>query len=339
MPESNVIYGDCIERLAEMEPNTIDAIVTDPPYGIGIIEEEWDTFDSPQDFQNFCRRWAEQVLRVAKPGAFLVSFCASRTVHRMASGIEDAGFTIRDQGIWLYRSGHPKNRNAGTMVDAHLGVDHHRKVVGTARMNDTTKSRAGFTGLTSEDGRTHTRDVDITEPYSPMAKMYDGWSHTLKPCLEPWVLARKPLAGTVAENLLRYGTGVMNIPGCTIDLGDDTRYPPNVLTEIDEAQFDVFRYTSAIADYKKANSTERPYDSDAPDKHVTVKPVDLMRYVVRLVTPPGGTVLDPFSGSGTTLEAANIEGYDAIGIELNEERYRPLIEQRLGRPTQFSLGI
>lgn len=315
---------------------SVDSIVTDPPYGIGIIEEEWDTM-TPVEYQDWCSTWASEALRVAKPGAFLVAFSATRTHHRLIAGIEDAGWEIRDCGVWMYRSGHPKNRNAGALIDSKLGVDGLRTVTGTVKMNDTTKSRAGFTGLTSKDGKTHVRDVEVSDPYSPLAKLYEGWSMTLKPGIEPWCLARKPLEGTIADNLIKHGTGVLNIPGCKIPVpGEDDRYPANVLTLLDDDQFNVFRITGALADFKKASSAERPYTNGEGDVHVTVKPLDLMRYLIRLVTPKNGTVLEPFAGSGTTLEAALIEGFDAIGIEL-DPRYIPIIETRMGRPMQQSL--
>lgn len=337
MADYKLYHGDCRDVMRDdLEANSIDSIVTDPPYGIGIIEETWDTM-SPKDYELWAESWAKEALRVAKPGAFLIAFSATRTHHRMISGIENAGWDIRDCGVWLYRSGHPKNRDAGWMVDNELGVAEQREVVGQRIVNDTRHSRAGFTGMTSPDGTTKLREIDITTPFSEEAKRFNGWSHTLKPAIEPWVLARKPLEGTLAQNLIKWGTGAMNIPGCTIIVpGEDDRYPANVVTDIDKEQFKVFRYDAAIADFKKANAAERPYDNTEEDKHVTVKPVDLMRYLVRLVTPEGGVVLEPFAGSGTTLEAALIEGRDSVGIEL-DERYMPLIERRLTKPIQVSL--
>lgn len=339
MPDIQIHIGDCRQVMAEMEPNSVDAIVCDPPYGIAIIDEAWDTFKDSKDYQLWCQEWAEEAMRIAKPGAFLIAFSATRMIHRLTTGVEDAGWEIRDQGVWLYRSGHPKNRDAGWMIDKKLGVDDQRPVVGIRRLPDTTKSAAGFAALTSETGKSIMRDVEITEAYSEEAKRFDGWAAPLKPAIEPWALARKPMGQTLADNLLEWGTGALNIPACRPKVeGEDDRYPANVVTLDDDDQFRHFRADGhAVADYKKASQDERPRTGDE-GFHYTVKPLDLMRHLVRLVTPPDGVVLDPFAGSGTTLEAAFIEGIDAIGIEINPE-FEEVIKARIYRPRQMSLGL
>jgi site-specific DNA-methyltransferase (adenine-specific) len=361
-----VYHGDCVEVMRELADGSVHAVVTDPPYGLEFMGREWDRF-APLEFEQWCELWARECLRILKPGGHLLAFGGSRTWHRLAAGIEDAGFEIRDSIAWLYGSGFPKSRNL---------------------------------------------DGD-----------WEGWGTALKPAFEPVVVARKPLAGTVAANVLAHGTGALNIDGTRVPMsaadrvaienmggfgragsifdarkadvsfmqGTDFRtgavahnagrWPTNVVLEQSQAVeldaqtesmragkpssgntggrgtpgsiygpmpvtkalsiegrfsdsggasrfFPTFRYEA------KAPTSERPRDGQTA--HPTVKPLDLMRWLVRLVTPPGGTVLEPFAGSGTTLEAALAEGFTVIGIE-READYLPLIKQRISKPIQQSL--
>jgi hypothetical protein len=308
-----VIHGDCIEEMRAMPDATIDAIVTDPPYGLGFMGKAWDDLPPGEE-------WARECLRVLKPGGHLLAFGGSRTWHRLAVAVEDAGFEIRDSIAWLYGSGFPKSHNVGKAL-VKAGADE--------------------------------------------AEQWQGWGTALKPAFEPVVVGRKPLNGTVAANVLAHGTGALNIDGSRTGTESFTahgggvtgdhrvyngdrkngqgipalerganprvgRWPTNVVLDDSQAAelgdpakfFPTFRYES------KAPKRERPVVDGVA--HPTVKPLGLMRWLVRLVTPPGGVVLDPFAGSGTTLEAAKLEGFAAVGIE-REAEYLPLIDARLTR--------
>jgi hypothetical protein len=309
---ATVLQGDCLEILHGLPADSIDAVVTDPPYGIDFMGNGWDRF-TPEAFQEFSRQWAVEVFRVLKPGGHLLAFGGTRTYHRLASGVEDAGFEIRDSITWLYGSGFPKSMDVSKAIDKATGE----------------------------------------------AARWDGWGTALKPASEPIVVARKPFKGTVAANVLEHGTGALNIDGCRVGTSENLvrpaisrddndvygaglgagvqrnptgRFPPNVLLGHDfdccaeqpawSKFFPAFRYQA------KASTAERPQvDGTA---HPTVKPLDLMRWLTRLVTPPGGTVLDPFAGSGTTAEACLVERFSVVAIE-REESYLPLIHSRIDR--------
>lgn len=312
-----MLFGDCREQLKTLADNSVDSIVTDPPYEIAFMGKGWDNAGVAYDPAT----WAE-CLRVLKPGGHLLAFGATRTYHRMTVAIEDAGFEIRDSIHWIYGSGFPKSKNL---------------------------------------------DGDLS-----------GWGTALKPAHEPIVVARKPLVGTVAGNVLARGTGALNIDGCRVggnvwEPNAAGRWPANVIfdeaaaAELDAQSGD--RSSPWVGNKKgntvgrkggktfgdgaendpslakveysdsggasrffycaKAGAKERPVGPDGT-KHPTVKPVALMRWLVRLVTPPGGTVLDPFAGSGATIEAAVLEEFKWIACELTPE-YLPLIVERIRR--------
>lgn len=405
--------GDSRDVLKSIPDNSIDSVVTDPPYALvsivkrfgsensapakdgdvyarasaGFMGKQWDTGETAFAVEF----WAE-VMRVLKPGGHVIAASGTRTYHRLAVAIEDAGFEIRDMVQWLYGSGFPKSHDVSKGIDKALG--HKREVVGevTDRRNDGTVYGVGHSGVLT-DGAAIT----------PEAAQWQGWGTALKPACEPWVLARKPLIGTVAANVLAHGCGALNIDGCRIDSDGESlsggmingtskcgegwdrpwrhdeatiernkavqaeriaraeslgRWPANVIHDGSEEVIAGFPETGAaksggIAGWQdsyvggKYKPIERTgYDdsggsaarffysakADALDrvgsKHPTVKPVDLMQYLCRLITPPGGVVLDPFAGSGSTGEAAWREGFRCVLIE-REEEYAEDIRDRL----------
>ena len=421
-----LLHGDCLEKLKLLKENSIDSIVTDPPYGLSFMNKKWD-YDVPST-----EIWIE-CLRVLKPGGHLLSFGGSRTYHRMAVRIEDAGFEIRDQIMWVYGSGFPKSLNVGKAIDKLLGND--REVVGIEtsqfKIDNYEQNIYGkYKPVMNEKGY---RTQEITKGNS----VGEGWGTALKPAHEPIVMARKPLSEkTVAENVLRWGTGGLNIddsriPGIdpanakrigrsyktdesnlgnsynlsnekyrdniTVKVGGnlDGRWPANII--FDEEAGQVLDQQSGISkspskvksggktfhgqDYDmrgedkegyndiggasrffycpKASKKDRDEGLDGfeetiseiaqinsqtklqpngeyvenkvlprKNNHPTVKPTALMLYLIKLVTPVGGTVLDCFLGSGSTGKAAVRGGFDFIGIE-REEEYIKIAEARI----------
>lgn len=441
-------HGDCLDVLRELPDAAVDAVVTDPPYGLEFMGKEWDApwKDDRTDkrgvvdpakwggsddngpgsgnpysrsrirtaaahyggdpaavgasFQAWCEQWATECLRVLKPGGHLLAFGGTRTWHRLACAVEDAGFEVRDSIAWLYGSGFPKSLDVSKAIDKAAGAERARTV------------RPAFGGTFSDDEGTTYGTVIDRDPITDEARTWQGWGTALKPGFEPVVVARKPLIGTVAANVLAHGTGALNIDGTRIRFASDTdeaeskgknrhadfgtapggnevygdfsmvprgnydapgRWPANVV--MDESQAAELDRQSGVSQPKpqrvgikgghtgplafgsggdvagtwpadpgggasrffyvaKAPTAERPRDGDTA--HPTVKPLDLMRWLVRLVTPPGGVVLEPFAGSGTTAEACVIEGFRCIAIE-READYLPLIVQRLTKPIQPDL--
>lgn len=390
--------------------SSVDSIVTDPPYELGFMGKGWDRSGIAYDVSV----WRE-CLRVLKPGGHLLAFGGSRTYHRLACAIEDAGFEIRDQIQWLYGSGFPKSLDVSKAIDAHLGAE--RRVIGM---------RVAIPGVAFEQSTPYATGRTLIPATAP-ATAYNGYGTALKPAHEPIVLARKPLIGTVAANVLEYGTGGLSIDGCRIETDDQIhggsnnhnnaavdfrmkdnrgaqeqhalgRWPANVIhdgseevlagfPETTSGTFDGNRtqdkFRNTYAAFKGAQS-ERGYEGstgsaarffycakaskedrndgcedlefrvadtthkrprtelDDPRRagvtprqnhHPTVKPTDLMRYLCRLVTPPNGIVLDPFTGSGSTGKAAMMEGLNFIGIELSPE-YCELAQRRIEAATR-----
>lgn len=420
--------------------NSVDAVVCDPPYGISFMGRQWDqpgkfgsqrgdgrprgghansrgthdamaagSYDlSPAamlNFQQWCTAWALECLRVLKPGGHMVAFGGSRTWHRLAAAIEDAGFEIRDSIAWLYGSGFPKSLDVSKAIDKAAGAE--REVVGPNRF-------AGINGSANATCYGDASRPDETAPATDAAKQWQGWGTALKPSFEPIVVARKPLSGTVAANVLEHGTGALNIDACRVAAtdtvkqrqsgrplhfggtnsrpfhetaaareyvpSDEGRWPTNVVLDEDQAAeldqqsgvlksganptrrgsdkfrntygefagqaecvahrganeggasrfFPVFRYEA------KAPTSERPSANGVV--HPTVKPLDLMRWLVRLVTPPNGVVLDPFAGSGTTAESCVHEHMRCITVE-READYLPLILSRLTKPIEVGFDF
>jgi len=325
-----------------MPDESVHCVVTDPPYGLSFMGKRWD-YDVPS-----VEVWQE-CLRVLKPGGHLLAFAGTRTQHRMAVRIEDAGFEIRDMIAWCYGSGFPKSLDVSKAIDKAAGAE--RESVGTKYAGIGRQCRNGgeIVGGVADNEK---KFIPITAPATEAAKQWQGWGTALKPSLEPITVARKPLCGTVAENVLQHGTGGINVDGCRvgttvetwpvsrsfragissgytegIDKGETQsagnapagRWPANLIHDgsdevvglfPDDGEASAARYFYCA----KADASER-----RNSKHPTVKPLALMRYLCRLVCPPDGIVLDPFCGSGTTLEAARLEGFGAIGCELNAE--------------------
>jgi site-specific DNA-methyltransferase (adenine-specific) len=326
---SSILHGDCTQLLQQMDPDGFDAAVTDPPYELGIMGKAWD-----RTGVSFNPDTWRQVLRVSKPGAHLVAFGGTRTFHRLASAIEDAGWELRDCLLaWVYGTGFPKSVDIAQRVDLALGVK--PTVVGTERRR--------ALDLEAASGPPATKVRLITAPTSAAAKRWAGWGTALRPAWEPIILARKPLDGALGDHVLRHGTGALNIDGCRFvgrgparrkPLASDPaplrRWPPNLIlchhpkcrdgrcvegcggAAMGDAAgfFPGFRYEA------KASRREKEAGLDGtPNVHPTVKPIALMRWLVRLVTPPGGRLLDPFAGSGTTGCAAALEGMEFVGCE------------------------
>ena len=395
-------HGDSLVELKKLKDNSVDSIVTDPPYGLAFMGAKWD-YDVPS-----VELWKE-CFRVLKPGGHLLSFAGTRTQHRMAVNIEDAGFEIRDMIAWVYGQGFPKNLDVSKAIDSALGAE--RKVVGK-RQHPTLKDKSK---VDRQDklpnhgtNQTFSDEWDITAPESDMAKKYAGWGTQLKPSLEPITVARKPVSEkNIALNVMKHGTGAINIDGCRIEyttvaggdlslnphlrksikggnggkiLATETesretipnlsgRYPANLIHDGSEEVVDVFpnnnpgckphvisanpendaknrekgwgmKAQTGVAGYDDGNNLSaarffycaKPSTSErnmyGENKHLTVKPIALMRYLVKMVTPKGGVVLDPFMGSGTTGIAAVQEEVSFIGVE-REKEYHELAKNRI----------
>lgn len=361
-----LLKGDCLQKLKELPDNSIDAIVTDPPYELGFMGKAWDSTGIAYSVQ----LWKE-CLRVLKYGGHLVAFSGSRTVFPMGVAIADAGFEVRDMISWIYTSGFPKSLDVSKAIDQKLGVSDQRvkiseKITGNARTDN------GWDG-----GQ---KLVNITALASPQAQQWQGWGTALKPAQEPAVLARKPIdpeCNNIAENVLKWGTGAINIDAGRFAYGDDCfiventnqpkenlrtkqnwmpdndpvmytpsqigRFPANIYKCSKPARSEKEQGLDHLTGKTGAEATQRKEGSDGLNSpragagrtaenvknfHPTVKPIKLMRWLCRLLTPKGGTVLDPFLGSGTTAVSAILEGYNAIGCEMTEDYY-PIIQGRV----------
>lgn len=416
-------HGDSREVIRSLADNSIDAVVTDPPYALvsivkrfggenaapaksegasgvykrasaGFMGKTWDTGETAFD----PAFWAD-VLRVLKPGGHLIAASGTRTYHRLACAVEDAGFEIRDMLSWLYGSGFPKSHDVSKGIDKALGADRLVLAQGQAVKRMIPGADQNKAGWEKTNGREYVPTV--TAPGSAPAAAWQGWGTALKPACEPWVLARKPLIGTVAANVLAHGTGALNIDGCRVPVdpaadasqlrtmsrsqrtddmhgqewglskgGGDTptvvradgRWPANVVHDGSPEVVEAFPVAPGQQGVVKGTEPSSPFanvygdmpsrsgradprndsgsaarffytaKADAEDrlgsKHPTVKPTDLMRWLVRLITPPGGVVLDPFAGTGSTGVACIAEGFDFILIE-REAEYVADIERRI----------
>lgn len=326
----SILCGDNREVLRGYSENYFDAVVTDPPYGLDFMGKEWDRGVPGVAF------W-EGILRVAKPGSYLVAFGGTRSWHRLAVAIEDAGWEIRDTLAWLYGQGFPKSLDVSKALDAEAGVE--RPIVGTKTVTrilnpEDVRVFNYATGLKGRGG-----EIPVTGPATEAAKIWEGWGTALKPAFEPIILARKPLIGTVAKNILSHGTGALNIDGSRIGSeGGEGRWPANVLLDQEAAGIlDGFEGASRFFYVAKATRSERTRGGSVHNPHPTVKPLALMRWLVKLVTPPKGKVLDPFCGSGSTILGAEAEGFEGIGIEIDPDSVR-VAKERLKNPL-LSLSV
>ena len=430
--EARIFLGDCREILRGLADNSVDSVVTDPPYELGFMGKKWDSTGIAYDVTVW-----EECLRVLKPGGHVLAFGGSRTWHRMAVAIEDAGFEIRDSIAWMYGSGFPKSLNVSKAIDKAAGAE--REVVGL-KPYSSAKMQAGDSHVGNYGAERIIGEISMA--HTPQAQQWEGWGTALKPAFEPIVVGRKPFAkgSTVAQNVLEWGVGGLNIDGSRIGAQggtkdsnfDDTSEPPRNSWNASKVQSSALHkgttealgqgrwpanvildeYSAGLLDEQsgvltsgalkphvkkagpnkphvkdfmngmegKLNTAESPANSggasrffycakaskrdrneglgDLPDNvvgsffgnfevpgnkiganpdipnqpgkntHPTVKPTTLMRYLIKLVTPAGGTVLDPFTGSGSTGKAALLDGYKFVGAELTEE-YLPIIEGRL----------
>lgn len=462
--DATLYRADCIALMRTLPDNSVDSVVTDPPYGISFMGKAWDGADivarterrrgfashapdagpngghksiaaeagkydlapaAMRAFQDFSEDWAREAFRVLKPGGHLLSFSSARTYHRMTSGIEDAGFEIRDQIMWVFGSGFPKSQNVSKALDKAAGAERAVLSEGRAVKRMIPGADQDATGSwTKDNGREYVPQV--TAPATDDAAQWDGWGTALKPAHEPICVARKPLAKghTVAANVLAHGTGAINIDACrveptgesrgrTCEASQDQRYtgsggtnfaatpsvrggaaegrwPANLIhdgsaevvalfpvqagasapvmgtepSSMTKSVFGQINRQASNAFYGDTGSAARFFycaKASRADRngglvdpgpqfrsgttlrkvevagaagklvgnfHPTVKPTDLMAYLCRLVTPPGGMVLDPFMGSGSTGKAAMREGFRFIGVELSAE-YFPLCKARI----------
>lgn len=409
--ENGIHTGDALEVLDELHDASVHAVVTDPPYGLAFMGRSWDDFE-PKEYQAWCEEWATKTLRVLKPGGHMLAFSGNRTHHRLFSGVEDAGFEIRDTITWHYGNGFPKALDVSKALDEQAGAERdvvaekttpNGRPISECRGEGTDKHHAGYARPWRDDEPAVKQNQSVTAPATDEAKEWDGWRTTLKPSTEFLVLARKPLSGTVVETVLQHGTGALNIDNCRVATEDDTeradggnadrtalnaaedgslaqegrtnggheegRYPPNaVFGEATAAELDadvgelksgatsrnrdgigsdrVFASASGQQDLKirreknaggpsrffytsKATRSERTLDGRIENDHPTVKPLDLMEWLVKLVTAEGQIVLDPFVGSGTTCLAAKGLGRQFIGIE-QQDKWADVARVRCG---------
>jgi len=378
-----IINGDCLQVLPTLEPESIDSIVTDPAYGMGFMGKKWDRDVPGVPF------W-QAALRVAKPGAYLLSFGHPKTFHRLMVAIEDAEWEIHNTIMWVYGQGFPKSLDVSKAIDRMAGMDQEivergepvkRMVPGADQHKQNSWIKDGARVFVPS----------VTAPVTDKARKWKGWGTALKPAWEPIIVARKPVRGSVAENVLKYGTGAMNIDACRVPVhpkegitdleGTLGRWPANLIHDGSDEVLECFpeapgqqasvrgneptlngfsgpvrfggkrkRVSSAVPRIDSGSAARFFYCAKASrrdrnegladpgprfkhgtllshvrkektlsNNHPTVKPTALMCYLCRLVTPPGGTILDMFCGSGSTGKAAEIEGFNFIGIELEAE--------------------
>jgi site-specific DNA-methyltransferase (adenine-specific) len=200
-----LLIGDCVEQMRTLDAESVDAVITDPPYGLTFMGKDWDNYGTPLGFQQWTAQWAAEAYRVLKPGGYLLAFGGTRTYHRLAAGVEDAGFEIRDCLLWLYGSGFPKSLDVSKAIDKAAGAERVKLGRNANSREKSTKANTLY-----ESGTVGKTDY-LTAPATDAARDWEGWGTALKPAVEPIVMARKPLIGTVAENVQRYGTGAINI--------------------------------------------------------------------------------------------------------------------------------
>ena len=421
-----IINGDCLKKLSKFEPNSIDALCTDPPAGINFMNKDWDKNRGGREcWIMWLQEIMEQCYRVLKPGAHGFVWAIPRTSHWTATALEDAGFEIRDVVTHLFGSGFPKSLNISKAIDKGAGTEREKIGINLNVKGRTDNRTAGQVKAAGNASTIH-NDDSITAPATPEAKQWDGWGTALKPAMELWTLARKPLSEkTVASNVLKHGTGGINVDGGRIE-GEDKqtpktrayskgqfggtqgkgiegmektdvshhegRFPANLIHDGSDEVVSLFpetesgdingiynntimaqsignrdgkpvhlqhtgdsgsaaRYfycakasreerdaglgmTEGVAYSMSGNDSEKIGDIGLNKKinrhnfHPTVKPILLMRYLCRLITPPTGIVLDPYAGSGSTLIGAKLEGFKYIGFEMSHE-FCDIAEKRI----------
>lgn len=393
----NLHHASCLDWLADYDGPLFDSCVTDPPYHLssivkrfggenaaeakvgatgayarasrGFMGKEWDGGDIA-----FRPETWRAIYDAMKPGAHLVAFSGTRTYHRMVCAIEDAGFEIRDQLAWTYGSGFPKSHDISKAIDKAAGAERGKILIPTKVGNRPEQAGAislGGSGMT-----------DVSSPTTPEAQQWQGWGTALKPAWEPICLARKPISEkNIAANVLKYGTGAVNVDGCRVSSSDNPtmwdkprggiwsesdelqgvvgsseqakgRFPANLIHDGSDEVLAGFPETGAAGNLSGTEPSvpmggsvfgngmgrrAAPSRGDSGSAarffysakagpldrigsaHATVKPVDLMRWLVRLITPPDGHILEPFAGSGTTGIAAMAEGFDCTMIELEAD--------------------
>jgi len=399
--KSEILHGDCLDRLDAMPADYAASIVTDPPYGLSPDGKArtWDEIEAGKARGGFMGRewdsavpgitWAKSCYRVLRPGGWIAAFSSTRTQHRLTCALEDAGFQIRDVIAVAQFQGFPKSQDASKALDAHFGAE--REVVGSKWVTNVGIGEGSYVG-----GKVRAGEIPVSAPATPEAQRFNGYGTALKPSYEPCILARKPMIGTLAENLLEHGTGALNIDGCRFAYGDPawlgpndrgdglsrtnnarTQYSPTSFsmapserTTFDRSEMAGGRWPANLYHAAKPSRGEREAGcealpalsgADAVDRqagsaglqnpragagrtadsvhniHPTVKPVQAMRWLVRLLTPPDGICIDPFLGSGTTGIAAALEQRHFIGIE-READYVRIARSRIdhwGRQQQF----
>ena len=403
-----ILQGDNRDTLKTLADNSIDAIVTDPPYGIDFLGKAWDANTGALETYQEC-------LRVLKPGGHILAFSAARTYHHLAVTLEQAGFEIRDQIMWIYSSGFPKSQDVGKSIDRAAGKkDPNYGSKKTEKQGNETVGDFSSGARCGKCNRTFNADIikDCKEEPCGMrythqtedGKTWAGWGTALKPAHEPIALARKPMKGSIAQNCQKWGTGALNIDatripyaneadlktyinniagplerstanegdgikmfegkvgykvkkgtvkrlpsagkrtasfhnatggGETVSGGDGSpefeanpmgRFPSNVIGEILQEDYQKYFYCPKVTRKERHTGFDDP--NTQGNNHPTVKPIELMKYLIKLITPKGGTVLDPFNGSGSTGCAAVELGYDYIGCEL-DPKYVEISEKRI----------
>jgi DNA modification methylase len=468
-------HDDCVDILQTFEANSIDSIVTDPPYGLEFMGKKWDApwkdgwqagggFSKPgigerktawpsfsatskfgaanptcggcggrargakrcsceipiwkpigarknpeneglpddmtgggmanqmRGYQAWCDHWCAEAFRVLKPGAYMLVFGGTRTAHRVACAIEDAGFEIRDTLMWVYGSGFPKSLDVSKALDKAAGVERteivgpkigHEDFIERTDTHSAGGRSEGWERPWRDDPNAVLRSHMQFKPVTKEATIWAGWGTSLKPSYEPIILARKPLMGTVAQNILKHGVGGLNIDACRVSIADDTmgRFPANLILDgsdevldvfaaygdkggggkprmtkpnqgrADESQYRIKPTEGTVRDHGDTGTAARFFQTcawtheeaasrliysskastkdRAGSKHPTIKPVSLLRYLCKLITPPDGTILDLFAGSGTTGQGAVEEGFKNIILIERETEYCTDIRNRL----------
>jgi site-specific DNA-methyltransferase (adenine-specific) len=309
------IFNENSLNLSKIAEQTLDSLITDPPYGISYQNHEWDKALPDKKI------W-EESFRVLKPGAFGLVFSSTRLMHRLMVDLEDSGFIIKDVLFWVYLNGMPKTRDVALDIDGELGVE--SKSVGEYKY---------VQGYKKGGAESYVNDKKkfIKLPQSFVAKEYEGSGLNLKPAYEPIILIQKPIENklTVAQNVIKYGTGVLNIQQTRIPFAkgeDKVGHNPNPLGRIPS---NIIRTDSHNDGYDKFFTVPKVrQNKDDYNSHPTIKPVELMLHLVKLVSFKKQIVLDPFMGSGSTGVACNLEGRNFIGYEI-DNKYFEVAERRI----------